>query len=191
MASWRASQDRGFFSKSDLGKYDPGGVGFSMSGGGYRATLFHAGAIVRLNELGVLPRIDRISSVSGGSITAGLLGRVWGQLVFSSQGVATNLRDVFLQPLREACSRTLDIRVAIAGLLPFVSAGNRLAELYEQHLFKGFRLRDLPDRPAFIFNSTNLQTGGLFRFTKNYLADWRALECLNHNVSLATAVAAS
>ena len=49
------------------------GIGLAFSGGGFRATLFHLGSLWRLNELGYLPKLDRISSVSGGSITAGRL----------------------------------------------------------------------------------------------------------------------
>ena len=50
------------------------GIALCLSGGGYRAMLFHLGSLWRLNELGFLPRLDRVSSVSGGSITAGALG---------------------------------------------------------------------------------------------------------------------
>jgi NTE family protein len=46
------------------------GIALCLSGGGYRAMLFHLGALWRLNELGYLPTLARISSVSGGSITA-------------------------------------------------------------------------------------------------------------------------
>jgi NTE family protein len=41
-----------------------------LSGGGFRAALFHLGALRRLNELGVLSKVDTITSVSGGSIVA-------------------------------------------------------------------------------------------------------------------------
>lgn len=41
------------------------GIGICLSGGGYRAMLFHVGALWRLNEVGLLARVDRISSVSG------------------------------------------------------------------------------------------------------------------------------
>src|SRR3712207_1443974 len=60
----------------DGGKLEPG-IGLAMSGGGFRAMLFHAGALMRLNELGLLSKIERISSVSGGSIAAGHLAVVW------------------------------------------------------------------------------------------------------------------
>src|SRR5579862_889675 len=44
------------------------GIGLCLSGGGYRAALFHLGALRRLNELGILAKMSTISSVSGGSI---------------------------------------------------------------------------------------------------------------------------
>lgn len=50
------------------------GLALCLSGGGYRAMLFHVGALWRLYELGLLKPMKRISSVSGGSITAGVLG---------------------------------------------------------------------------------------------------------------------
>ena len=56
----------------DGGKLEPG-IALAMSGGGFRAMLFHAGALMRLNELAFCRRSKRISSVSGGSISAGHL----------------------------------------------------------------------------------------------------------------------
>ena len=47
------------------------GVAMCLSGGGYRAALFHVGALRRLNELGVLIKITTFCTVSGGSILAG------------------------------------------------------------------------------------------------------------------------
>ena len=38
------------------------GVALCLSGGGYRAMLFHVGAIWRLNEFGCLPTLERVSS---------------------------------------------------------------------------------------------------------------------------------
>jgi hypothetical protein len=48
-----------------------------LSGGGYRAMLFHLGTLWYLNDAGYLPKLDRVSSVSGGSITAGVLATRW------------------------------------------------------------------------------------------------------------------
>ena len=41
------------------------GIALCLSGGGYRAMLFHLGALWRLNEFGYLPKLARISSVFG------------------------------------------------------------------------------------------------------------------------------
>ena len=49
------------------------GQGLALSGGGYRASLFHLGVTRRLHELGTLQNITRLSSVSGGSILSGFL----------------------------------------------------------------------------------------------------------------------
>lgn len=44
-----------------------------LSGGGFRATLFHLGVVRRLIYLGIFKEIGRINSVSGGSIAAGMI----------------------------------------------------------------------------------------------------------------------
>ena len=49
----------------DFASADPAaGVGLCLSGGGYRAMLFHAGSLARLNEAGWLPKLTRVTSVS-------------------------------------------------------------------------------------------------------------------------------
>lgn len=45
-------------------------IGLALSGGGYRAAAYHIGTLRALHRLGVLDKLDVISSVSGGSITA-------------------------------------------------------------------------------------------------------------------------
>jgi predicted acylesterase/phospholipase RssA len=45
-----------------------GKIGLGLSGGGFRASLFHIGVLARLAELDVLRRVEVLSCVSGGSI---------------------------------------------------------------------------------------------------------------------------
>ena len=45
-------------------------IGLALSGGGYRAAAYHIGTLRALHRLGILNKVDVISSVSGGSITA-------------------------------------------------------------------------------------------------------------------------
>jgi len=52
-------------------------IGLSLSGGGYRAAAYHLGTFKKLKEMGILDKIDVMSTVSGGSIigaTYGLYG---------------------------------------------------------------------------------------------------------------------
>src|SRR5262252_10751952 len=80
------------------------GVALCMSGGGYRAMLFHLGALIRMNQLGFLRKLTRVSSVSGGSITNGVLGLNWKKLTFDASGVATNFDDQVTKPIRGVAS---------------------------------------------------------------------------------------
>jgi predicted acylesterase/phospholipase RssA len=43
-------------------------IGLALSGGGFRASIFHLGVIRRLEELGIMKDVSVISTVSGGSI---------------------------------------------------------------------------------------------------------------------------
>lgn len=45
-----------------------GKVGLALSGGGFRASLYHLGVLARLAELNVLRHVDVLSCVSGGSL---------------------------------------------------------------------------------------------------------------------------
>src|SRR5947208_12453018 len=92
----------------DAGKKPQEGIGLCLSGGGYRAMLFHLGALWRLNEMGYLPKLARISSVSGGSITAGVLGFKWSRLAFNAQGVSATFDAEVVQPIRAVAGKTID-----------------------------------------------------------------------------------
>lgn len=168
------------------------GIALCLSGGGFRATLFHIGSLWRLNELGYLPKLARISSVSGGSIAAGWLGLCWKKLDFNDHGVAGNFAEIYVDPLRTFAYRNLDAWIILLGLLnPFGSISNSLIQSYRKNLFGSATLQDLPDAPNFVFNASNAQTGVLFRFSKPYMADHRIGVMKNPTTELAVAVAAS
>lgn len=60
-------------------------VGLALSGGGFRATLFHLGVIRALRDCGLLVRVTDICSVSGGSILAAHLVLNWAKYNKSEQ----------------------------------------------------------------------------------------------------------
>ena len=153
--------------------------------------LFHVGALTRLNELGYLPQIDRISSVSGGSITAGVLAKDWSRLRFNAKGCSENFNELVTERLKRLAGTTIDVPSVLLGLLPGSSVGDRLAGAYERELFGTTTLQDLPDRPRFVFNATNMQSGALWRFSKPYMWDYLVGEVPNPTIQLSRVVAAS
>lgn len=166
-------------------------VGLCLSGGGYRAMIYHLGALVRLNELGFLPQLQEISSVSGGSITAGMLAHAWPTLHFDDDGKATNLIELVAIPLIRFASKGVDVKAILLGFLPGRTAADGVEEAYDRYLFCGASLQDIPDKPRFTFMATNLQTGSGWRFAKAYAADYRVGRIEKPLLSLARVVTAS
>jgi NTE family protein len=167
------------------------GAGLCLSGGGYRAMVFHIGVLWRLYEAGLLKSMKRISSVSGGSITAGVLALKWGKLSFDPARLKTDFVPEVVTPLRGLAGETIDADSVIAGILLPGSVSDRIAKAYDEHLFHGATLQDMPDAPRFVINATNVQSGVLWRFMKPFMRDYRVGEVKNPTVPLAKAVAAS
>jgi len=178
------------------------GIALSLSGGGYRAMLFHLGTLWRLNMAGALPRLSRVSSVSGGSITSGVLGMNWAQLAFDqTSGVASNFVEEIVNPVRNLANQTIfdssSLLTEIIGAVENIFDPKHVINAYRKYLFGTKTLQDLPGEsandytPRFVFNATNLQSGSLWRFSKPFMADWRVGMIDNPIVELAVAVAAS
>ena len=175
------------------GRADPtDGTALCLSGGGFRAMLFHLGVVWRLNEAGWLPKLDRVSSVSGGSITAALVATRWSQLDFNDAGVAERFEELVALPLDEFATRRVDTPAILSGLaMPGVSIGERVAGIYRKELYGDTTLQDLPDTPRFLINATNLETGSLVLFSRREISDVLVGTVPNPDVPVAVAVAAS
>jgi NTE family protein len=183
----------GVFPGEEL-KKPPPGIALCLSGGGYRAMIFQLGVLWRLNEVGLLSNVRRISSVSTASITAGMLGLKWNKLTFQ-QGTATNLFEEVVVPVMKLADHTLDLSsIAKSILSPFKSIGEVIAEQYRNHLFGNATLQDLPaddQGPRFVISATNMQTRVLWRFSRPFMGDYRVGLIRNPRLDLALAVAAS
>jgi NTE family protein len=177
---------------SDLGARNPEqGIGLCLSGGGYRAMIFHVGALIRLNETGYLSQLKRVSGVSGGSITAALLGIKWKKLDFH-KGQALNLIPEVVDPIRVFAHQTVDVPSVITGALLPGTISDKMADAYRKYLLGDATLQDLPnDPPRFEINATNVQSGSLVCFSKPYMRDYKVGEIRNPTIALADAVTAS
>ncbi|MGA7809858.1 patatin-like phospholipase family protein [Bradyrhizobium sp.] len=188
----RIAQDAASFKWDD--EMPQRGIGIALSGGGFRAMLFHAGALARMNELGLLSQAKRISSVSGGSIIAGQLALSWSALSgANADGVFANFQSIVVDPIYSFSRQKIDVVDALTGALPWETASGEVAKSYEKYLFGAKTLQDLPDSPMFIFCATNLQTGVLWRFSKPYAGDYvigrldRPATPVSHAVSASSA----
>jgi NTE family protein len=172
----------------ELPASDSHGIGLCLSGGGYRASLFHLGAVRRLHELGILARPDfrTISSVSGGSITNAHLaithpwpsaGPAWDQKVAS--------------PLRAFTEKNIRTMPFLKSFLPGITTIDGLVPHYDKFL-NSRTLASIPTTINFVFCATDLSFGTNFEFRQNTMGDWQ----LGHTQTpndwpLAKAVAAS
>lgn len=122
-------------------------LGLGLSGGGFRASLFHLGVLRRLAELGLLQQVNVLSTVSGGSIVAALYFLHLKRVVETAQGPLT--RDDFIaivdrveKGFREGVSRNPrgrlflnlihNLRIICTGR----TLGHRMGELYNRFLYR-------------------------------------------------------
>jgi NTE family protein len=155
------------------------GIGLCLSGGGYRATLFHLGGLRRLNELGILSKLDTISSVSGGSIMAAHLAtEMASRSATNAQLSPDEWNQRIAEPVRRFTRANIRTGPILRRFLPWnwlrESTGvEALAKRYEEELTP-IRLSELPDRPRFVFCATDMAFGVNWVFEKARMGDYRA-----------------
>ena len=152
-------------------------VGLCLSGGGFRAALFHLGALRRLNELGILSKVDTISSVSGGSIISAHLAARMQPWPNHGEEFA-HWEDNVAAPFREFVSHDIRTGPVAKRLLPWkwfssTTQVESLATRYQKDLIQ-LTLDALPDHPRFIFCATDLVFGVNWVFEKEKVGDYQA-----------------
>lgn len=99
--------------------------------------------------------IQRVSSVSGGSITAALLGLKWSKLSFDPGRIQNDFVPEVVAPIRLLADRTMDIPAIVKGKLLPGTVASYVARSYRKCLFGWATLQDLPAEPRFVINATN------------------------------------
>src|ERR1035438_500056 len=176
-------------------------IGLALSGGGYRAAAYHLGTLKKLNQMGILDKVDIISTVSGGSITGayyclygnnftefenGLTGALKSSVVkgvvfsgrflliiFSILIILTVMLSLLFTHYAWLSFILLISTIVILLKFQFkiFPVSSIIENLYDKYFFSKKVLNDLNESPTIAINSTNLETGRPFTFSKNRMND--------------------
>lgn len=151
-------------------------VGLALSGGGLRALAYHAGTLKGMAEHGVLQQIEHVSTVSGGTVFAGLVfqisGNQWPTNEHYLEYVLPSLRETVVG-LNVASSFAKTLLQPRAWRHLFTNRPAVAADLISEHWKIDGTLQDLPDRPLWNICGTTMETGKGWRFSKERMGDWR------------------
>lgn len=215
------------------GSEDQPRIGLALSGGGARAIAFHLGCLRALHDLGILAKVQVLSTVSGGSVIGALYASNEDPFAVFEDRVRAILTRGLVKPAVRKVFTTLEgvkalfcwlllaltnvlllalswVAWPISFLLPwdkrhswrieqswapvrrFASRTTLLLRVFQEEIFKGKRLRDLPtSKPLLIVNATDLRTGSAFYFSPKSSGSWRLGELCTPDLTLAHAVTAS
>ena len=176
-------------------------IGIALSGGGYRATAFHLGTLSKLEAMGILSKVDVISTISGGSITGacycsrkgdfdsfyqelykGLQTKnVVKKILLSWMGMRFALflllfvGSFYFLFTNYAWLFPVTIMLLVIILLKFqfqlFPISQRIEEIYDQFFYHKTTLGQLQEKPALVIGSTNLQTARPFTFSRFWMQD--------------------
>jgi len=154
-------------------------IGLALSGGGFRATLYHMGVVRYLRDAGVLESVTDIASVSGGSILGAHLALNWDRYNGSDEQfdeVASELIRFIQFDVRNHIVRRLPLMTPFQTVarclkmeLPGFSANAILESYYRQFLFGDRRLFELPEKPCLHILATNVSDGVMAAFNRTGL----------------------
>lgn len=142
-----------------------GKIGLALSGGGFRASLFHIGVLARLAELDVLRRVEVVSCVSGGSILGAYYYLKVADLIERSGGEPPG-REEYLELVQEIEAGFLEaieanirvrlltnpFRILQMAVCRTYSRTERAGQLYQKRIYSSlgnpdWKLPDLKIRP--------------------------------------------
>jgi predicted acylesterase/phospholipase RssA len=154
-------------------------IGLALSGGGFRASLYHLGLVRFLRDAGILPQVSHITSVSGGSILAAHLVLNWDRYSGSANefdAAAAEFLSFVRLDVRNRVVRRFPLTLPLRGARRLLGRSNRklsrtglLEYHYETYLYGDTSLFELPERPQLHLLATNLSEGCLCSFHRNGL----------------------
>ena len=167
-------------------------MALALSGGGFRATVFHLGVLARLAEENRLEDVGFLSTVSGGTLCAGL--------VFGVNGYRWPTSKEYIEQVVPEARRLLTThdlqRAMIFRLLGtfwtiLETRADDLSALIRKHWGIDKSLRDLPRHPRWMINATCHETGKNWRFERFRMGDYLFGYSDDPDLSLTDAMVAS
>lgn len=168
-------------------------IALALSGGGIRAMVFHLGVLRHFAERGLLDSVERISTVSGGSLLVGLLLQQNGMRWPTSERFLSHS----LPSLRGAlCARSLQWGAVRQPGNPLnwrflLSRANLLALTLRHEWQVTATLSDLPELPEWSINGTTAESGKRFRFKRRDIGEYTLGYASAMHFPLASALAVS
>jgi predicted acylesterase/phospholipase RssA len=166
-----------------------GKFGLALSGGGFRASLYHIGVLAKLAELDALRHVEALSCVSGGSIVGAYYYLELRRLYHTRKDeeikrqdyvdIVKNIEKHFLEGVqRNIRTRILAEFTTNVKLLfwPGYSRTKRVGELYERELFSRVEDEGWFDGPRWL--PTMLAKWLGFNRTSRYLTDLYIHPCI-------------
>jgi len=154
-------------------------IGLALSGGGFRATLYHLGLVRFLRDADILRQVTHITSVSGGSIMAAHLALNWDRYTGSTEEfdkAASQLLDFIRLDVRNRILRRFPLGLLLRWPRRLLGLSNRqltrtglLERQYEKHLYGDKSLFELPESPVLHILTTSLSEGCLCSFSRDGL----------------------
>jgi predicted acylesterase/phospholipase RssA len=154
-------------------------LGLALSGGGFRASLYHLGLLRFLRDAGILPQVTHLTSVSGGSIMAAHLALHWDRYTGPAKefdAAASELLAFVRLDVRNRITRRFPLTLPLRWPRRLVGRSNRrltrsglLEYHYEKYLYGDKSLFELPEKPQLHILATNLSEGCLCSFYRNGL----------------------
>lgn len=141
--------------ESGSGKSQRTKLGLALSGGGFRASLFHIGVLARLADLGLLRHVEAISTVSGGSIVGALYYLYVRKLLEqrSDEDITDEHYQALIEELLTHFLRAVQLNIRMRTFwnlwknlkmfLPWYSRSDHLGELYDEYLYRPAFRRDM------------------------------------------------
>src|SRR5579871_4827889 len=149
-------------------------IGLALSGGGFRASLYHLGLVRFLRDAGILPQVSHITSVSGGSVLAAHLVLNWDRYNGSPKefdAAAAELLAFIHMDIRNRIVRRYPVALLARWPRRLLGLSNRqltrtglLEYHYERFLYGDTSLFQLPESPQLHLLTTNLSEGCLCSF---------------------------